>query len=173
MNVESYVHSSSCPSSFHAVRFTEGFCGRDISRADTNPCALKDSLSTIGRRCWPLPHHHGHSSKTLARAMGTHAVGCAVELAREFLHQQVMIPAGVVAFNMVPSAIERVGNGPHYHRRGPLPRDGRDKPRCRASSLAHGGRRSHKIGRDQNLRFVGRRQAGQRACRSSCYRHDC
>jgi len=82
--------------------------------------------------------------------MGTHAVGCAVELAREFLHQQVMIPAGVVAFNMVPSAIERVGNGPHYHRRGPLPRDGRDKPRCRASSLAHGGRRSHKIGRDQS-----------------------
>ena len=131
MNVESYVHSSSCPSSFHAVRFTEGFCGRDISRADTNPCALKDSLSTIGRRCWPLPHHHGHSSKTLARAMGTHAVGCAVELAREFLHQQVMIPAGVVAFNMVPSAIERVGNGPHHHRRGPLPRDGRDKPRWR------------------------------------------
>ena len=104
--------------------------------------------------------------------MGTHAVGCAVELAREFLHQQVMIPAGAVAFDMVPSAIERVGldriitDADRY-----LGMEGTN--RGGASSLAHGGRRSHKIGRDQNLRFVGRRQAGQRACRSSCYRHDC
>ena len=43
--------------------------------------------------------------------MGAHAIGRAVELAREFLHQQVMIPAGAVAFDKIPSAIERVGLG--------------------------------------------------------------
>ena len=41
------------------------------------------------------------SSKTLARALGTHAVGYVVELAREFLHEQIMIPARAVASNEV------------------------------------------------------------------------
>jgi transketolase C-terminal domain/subunit len=43
--------------------------------------------------------------------MWTHAVCRAIALARDFLRQQVMIPADAVAFNKVPGAIEHVGLG--------------------------------------------------------------
>ena len=45
------------------------------------------------------------------RTLGARAIGSLVELALDFLHQQLMIPADAIALDEVPSAIECVGLG--------------------------------------------------------------
>jgi hypothetical protein len=46
-----------------------------------------------------------------ARTLGTHAVGCVGKLARNFLRQQLVIPARTVSSDEIPSTIECVGLG--------------------------------------------------------------